>query len=54
MSRRLSMTTRRGWREHSTWRTVSSGSSRSTVPMPVSIAQERRRSRCTSRRAAPT
>ena len=51
-SRRLSMTTRRGWREHGTCRTVSSGSSRRTVPMPVSMAHERARSAWTSRRAA--
>ena len=46
------MTTRRGCRAQGTWRTVSSGSSRSTVPMPVSIAHDRARSACTSRRDA--
>ncbi len=47
-----SITTRFGCRVHGTMRTVSSGSSWRTVPMPVSIAQERARSRCTSRRAS--
>ena len=46
------MSTRFGCREHGTWRTVRSGSSRRAVPIPVSIAQERARKACTSRRAA--
>ena len=50
--KRLSSTTRNGWREVSTSRTFNRGSSANTVPIPVIIAQERARWRCTSCRAA--
>lgn len=50
--RRESTTTLIGWRVVSRPRTFSLGSSASTVSMPVRMAQERARSRCTSRRAA--
>ena len=42
----------RGWRVHGASRTVRRGSSLSTVPIPVSSAQERARRAWTSRRAA--
>ena len=45
VSRRLSITTRSGWRGVSTSRTVSCGSSARTVPAPVSMAQARARQR---------
>ena len=47
-----STTTRSGWRGVATARTVSCGSSCSTVPMPVRIAQARARQRWPSARAA--
>ena len=50
--RRLSRTTRAGGRTTGKPRTVSSGSSASTVPMPVSTAQLSARRMCTSARAA--
>ncbi len=52
ISRRLSTTTRSGWRGVSTSRTVSRGLSALTVPMPVRTAQARARQRWPSRRAS--
>ena len=50
--RRLSRTMRRGWRRVGKARTLSWGSSASTVPMPVRTAQLSARRICTSCRAA--
>jgi len=46
------LTNVRGGRVVATWRTVSCGSSRRIVPMPVRIAHARARKRCASARAA--
>ncbi len=50
MRKRLSATTRNGWRSTSDRRAVMRGSSARTVPAPVRMASLRARHRCTSRR----